>query len=649
MDNKTLTSIPIIISNKFNLFFNGGAGCGKTITTLKACYNLDKNNKILYLNSSRAAMLFAKEKFIYTYMNQSCPDVKFFTVHGWISKCLKKLVTSDIDLSSQNMNNISIAWLPNIIVLDEFHLYTELQTDMIRKIINFAEYRAQFILLGDFDSINFDETNWTESSSSRGWIQIYSRHSMRCSSAICNFINANTERELYPIQPTLHNNCEILSIDITDSQSIFERVKKFLSHECAILFPSEFKTIRRACMNFINVAIKSTNLKFHTRNIGEVTFNYESLQKKLLVWSVSQFEGIEKKIVILFAPPNVSSQTLYKAASRTKIKFIWIRHISNLGKLSKTFMISCASNFFRTQSIEWKTIVEPEIRDDICMVARFDTHSEDLSFIYGNAIMFCLEYFFTSKFNSLKSFTHPIFINNSIQAKEFLKKYQIESNLDNEASVEQSVAHTRYALSSYKFHEIESRVFSTTYFFNRISQNYYSEALQLLNELKHPVDHDHASQDCVKKILRLSLYITAFNEHHGILKQFISDDWIRIDSVDKSISAVSKILCEFFSRDLSTAIFEKPLSYGMLSGKCDIYFEGLVCEVKFTSCLIESHKIQTLIYACIATIQTQQSHIALLFNVRNLEVIYYIVPLDFAYELMGNLMSILTRENSISI
>tara|TARA_A100001015_G_scaffold271969_1_gene326096 strand:+ start:1726 stop:3651 length:1926 start_codon:yes stop_codon:yes gene_type:complete len=637
---KTLTSIPTIILNKFNLFFNGGAGCGKTITTLKTCYNLDKNNKILYLNSSRAAMLFAKEKFIYTYMNQSCPDVKFFTVHGWISKCLKKLVTSDIDLSSQNMNNISIAWLPNIIVLDDFHLYTELQTNMIRKIINFAEYRAQFILLGDFDSINFDETNWAESSSSRGWIQIYSRHSMRCSSAICNFINANTERELYPIQPTLHNNCEILSIDITDLQSIFERVKKFLSHECAILFPSEFKTIRRACMNFINVAIKNTNLKFHTRNIGEVTFNYESLQKKLLVWSVSQFEGIEKKIVILFAPPNVSSQTLYKAASRAKIKFIWIRHTSNLGKLSKTFMISYASDIFRTQNQEWKTIVEPEIRDDICMVARFDTHSEDLSFIYGNAIMFCLEYFFTSKFNSLKSFTHPIFINNPTEAKEFLQKYRIESNLESNASIEQTVAHTRYALSHYKFHEIESRVYSTKYFFNRISQNYHSKALQLLNQL------DTDKEDCIQKIFQFSLYVTAFNEHQGILKQLESDDWLRIDSIHKSIFAVSNILCEFFSCDLSIATFEKSLSYGMLCGKCDIYFEGLVCEVKFTSSLIESHKIQTLIYACIATIQTQQPHIALLINVRNLEVIHYTVQIDFAYELLGNLMSILTkREN----
>lgn len=647
MENKAIASIPSIIYDKFNLFYNGGAGCGKTTCVLEASYNLHSKNRVLYLNPSRAAMLFAKEKFLHR--NSGIPDIRFSTINGWISRCFNKLITFDSDLSLLKNCTPCVNWIPNVIILDDFHLCTQLQISMVRHIINILECRVQFLLLGDFEPCTkVNELEWTDCCSSRGWVQVHSRFSMRCSSAICNFINANTERKLHTAQPTFHKNCDVISVDLADSENLFLKVKSFLSSDCALLFPSEFQKIRRYCMNFINAAISSNpKLKFHTRIFGETTFNYESLQKKIWLWPVTQFEGIEREVVILLAPPNVSSETLYKACSRAKTKFVWFRHISKLGNVSKTMSVSHVSNIFRVQDVKWSTIIDPIVRDDICMVARFDSHTEDLSFIYGNAIMLCLEYFFTSELKSTCSFVHPIFIDKACQAKNLLKKNGIHSNIDDDASAEQSVAHVRYALSTYGHHEVESRVFSTKYFFNRISPRYYAEAVNIVRELSHSFcareSDEQDANEHITKLFKVSVCVTAFYEHQGILQQIDSFDWIRLDLIYQAIKTISSVLSETFLCDLSTAIFEKPLVYGMLNGKCDIYFQGLVCEIKFTNALTESHKVQTLIYACIACIQTQRPHTAVLFNMRNFEVLSFDVQIDHAYEILGKAMSMLSQ------
>lgn len=601
-----LAKFEFYLKNKCNIACDGVAGSGKTTHALNMCLKLPMNSKISYLHSSSVAACCAERKFKALLNTSTCafatPTPRFESALSWISRAsLSSIIDPDEHFIQSGFH---LQWLPNLLILDDAHFMTRSELSTIKKILEMCEASVQMVILFDSNvegkKEEYEQIFWKFCCSSRGWTFLNFKYSLRCSSAVCNLVNANTSFVIQPMQTTINMNYVLHQIDLKSTSQVYDLIKDVLNSECAILYSHEFKGLKRICMDVINVAIcNDPTLRVHSRSAGELSFSPESARGKLLIWPIEQFHGIKKQRVVLISPQNVSESDVYQACTRAECEFIWIQHNFNLNKVSKKYAVSSLCSKMRHDQAKWKSLISFQSCQGINLLANFQTHFEDLSFIYGAAIMLCAEYIFTKQLRSIHYFLYPKF------------DQQEHSEI---SSLPSSDAPQKF--SSY----------AKTYFYSRISPEKHKEAIEL------------ASSDTTTfcDIFHIACSFLAFHEHQGIVKQLDTFEWFQPDAVEKAISTLRFVLEEHFACNLKEGSFEHPFSYGKIKGRCDLYFEGeLCCEVKFTHQLTESHRIQAMIYASIATVQTQQPHQTLIINLRNSEAYSCLITLNDAYQILS--------------
>ena len=615
-----------VIIDGYNVICDGVAGSGKTTAALMAC--MKTSRRVVYLHRLRPATLLESERFAPLLVSAKNAHIRFHTLHAWMGKCTGVPVGCDADLQVALTGALNPKMqLPHTLIVDDVQCLTCLQVEAIKAIVTLAGVRVQCIILGDslHRSTHFLQENaWKSISSFFPWSMHSLKESHRLDCNMCSVISSMFDCTVAPtlarVCSSMENSVVTLSTNLFRPDVAVRLIEPYLSNKCVVMCPfDEYPAMRRCCMNIMNCAIgRVPSLRVYAKDGSETALSVEAMRSKLLIWSFSQGRGIESEVVIVLWAGELCEE-LYTAATRARQRLILVEHSG--GGMQKKPPLCSVTRLSETCRFDrdWIRLVEPEVGlHPVCTVARFPTHSEDVSAIYGMAIALKFEHACTGALHSVPLLS-PIFIDSESSAKQLFEEHGL-SWTGSDANTRQ----IRHALNKMNANAIADRIYTKDEFYNRISHQDHGRAIQLANS-------NSVDPVC---FVELASILHSFDNHRGVFTQIRSFEWVDSAIVNNAVAILERLI-HVLDIQAESGEFEKPLAYGKIRGRCDIVFPDIACELKFTYSLTHSHRSQALLYASILAIRKQTTCSALLVNTRSSQVEICTVNTEEAYDIIA--------------
>lgn len=449
-------NIASALKNGNNVIVDAVAGSGKTTSIRNIVQEFPELNII--------AVLYNRTLADESRQKLTAHNIEVKTIHGAIGTAYGRVCMDDNAISEVLSTNPSYNWKPfDIFIIDEAQDLKPNLVRVLRKLIRDSQTK-QIVCMGDYMQciyrfMDADERFLTMADiffgnlNSKSWVRLTLSETYRCTTGMTDFINNSMLGEKRLISNKVGDKPIYLCCDAFDcGMEINSYIDDYINagnsiEDIAILAYSTRS--ERSPVSIVANYLSSHGKKIYRPNDDYSDIRDDSLLKgKLIISTIHQFKGRQRKMVILFGfdsslymlnrdlPRDTCPNLMYVAVTRALERLIFIHHksndplpflrnieanalvigtIKNTGKVfptlkSKNYTVTNLVRFLPesfTSSLKnlwsYEVLSPGDKATEINSLIPFGNTYEDVSAIYGTAVPVIKQYTLQGHWQILKS------------------------------------------------------------------------------------------------------------------------------------------------------------------------------------------------------------------------------------------------------
>ena len=580
-------SIITHLKNNHNVKVNAVAGSGKTTTCLHIARKF-KDKEICLLTYNSALKIETRIKKQNNQMN----NLEVNTFHSF---CIRYYGNNDYtDKNIINTTSDKVKPIRNIdfdiIIIDEAQDLVEIYYDFFIKLYKDNKKKAQICIIGDIhqtiyqykgaDSRYLEHADKIIKLNDYEWNSCKLTKSFRVPDTICNFINncmlkneyilSNKESDIRPKYVITNTYQPNIIIEILE----YYLKEGYEPKDFFIIAPSINSNNTLPVIKLENeIKRKLENVKIYVPMSNEEKANKQILQDKLVISTIHQTKGLERKIVILYS----FDDSYFKYYARNYPKYLCSNELYVAATRALEILIVVHDN-----RNDYLSFLDKDLVEKYCQVVYHD----QLNIQSDNKI----------RVTALSVTKLTDYIDNTL-LQDMVKKLNITAVFESNTNLDITNISKQY--------ENDNEYYENVYDLTGIAIPAYFEYIKTK---KMEINIKNVTPVSARNILKIA---NEWNYHNSgymfKLKQITSYDWLSEETLDNCIKNMAKL------RIKKTSFFEKELLYQhnmlnktiIVSGRADCISVTpkmiKIYEFKVAKIISPEYYLQTAFYMYIAS------------------------------------------------